>query len=206
MHGVGTAGSAVLLSGVGVSVLVSVRVKACATLKLSCIWWARQVLSAYIRLSYQSLRGEANITLGRTMFSFARYCQWLFLTCKGFSHIGNHTQSSFIVFFYCSFTVHLIFHCSNYNLLSLTAFAELQTDIHELTQELDGAGIPFLDYRTSAMRVLFPGIEDPPVLKEMEVRVSSTHARYRLRQLGLTMRLGSGLASSKGFRLVKISY
>ncbi|KAM7401831.1 hypothetical protein PAMP_017109 [Pampus punctatissimus] len=51
------------------------------------------------------------------------------------------------------------------------AFAELQTDIHELTQELDGAGIPFLDYRTYAMRVLFPGIEDHPVLKEMEVRV-----------------------------------
>lgn len=50
-----------------------------------------------------------------------------------------------------------------------TAFAELQTDIHELTQELDGAGIPFLDYRTYAMRVLFPGIEDHPVLKEMEV-------------------------------------
>ncbi|XP_028824338.1 plexin-A1-like [Denticeps clupeoides] len=53
------------------------------------------------------------------------------------------------------------------------AFAELQTDIHELTQELDGAGIPFLDYRTYAMRVLFPGIEDHPVLKEMEVRLSA---------------------------------
>lgn len=49
------------------------------------------------------------------------------------------------------------------------AFAELQTDIHELTQDLDGSGIPFLDYRTYAMRVLFPGIEDHPVLKEMEV-------------------------------------
>ncbi|KAL0600081.1 Plexin-A4, partial [Plecturocebus cupreus] len=49
------------------------------------------------------------------------------------------------------------------------AFAELQTDIHELTNDLDGAGIPFLYYRTYAMRVLFPGIEDHPVLKEMEV-------------------------------------
>jgi len=56
------------------------------------------------------------------------------------------------------------------------AFAELQTDIHELTQELDGAGIPFLDYRTYAMRVLFPGIEDHPVLKEMEVLVSREHS------------------------------
>ncbi|XP_028307905.1 plexin-A1 isoform X2 [Gouania willdenowi] len=52
------------------------------------------------------------------------------------------------------------------------AFAELQTDIHELTQELDGAGIPFLDYRTYAMRVLFPGIEDHPVLKEMELQAN----------------------------------
>lgn len=52
------------------------------------------------------------------------------------------------------------------------AFAELQTDIHELTQELDGAGIPFLEYRTYAMRVLFPGIEDHPVLKEIEVWLS----------------------------------
>lgn len=57
----------------------------------------------------------------------------------------------------------------------LSAFAELQTDIHELTQELDGTGIPFLEYRTYAMRVLFPGIEDHPVLKEMEVRVKEVH-------------------------------
>ncbi|XP_029142723.1 plexin-A4-like, partial [Protobothrops mucrosquamatus] len=47
-------------------------------------------------------------------------------------------------------------------------FAELQTDIHELTSDLDGAGIPFLDYRTYTMRVLFPGIEDHPVLRDLE--------------------------------------
>lgn len=64
-----------------------------------------------------------------------------------------------------------------------TAFAELQTDIHELTNDLDGAGIPFLDYRTYAMRVLFPGIEDHPVLKEMEVGCWP----------GLTPHLSSGL-------------
>uniref|UniRef100_A0AAZ3R2U7 Plexin-A2 n=1 Tax=Oncorhynchus tshawytscha TaxID=74940 RepID=A0AAZ3R2U7_ONCTS len=49
------------------------------------------------------------------------------------------------------------------------AFAELQTDINELTSDLDRAGIPHLDYRTYAMRVLFPGIEDHPVLRELEV-------------------------------------
>uniref|UniRef100_A0AAZ3PR56 Plexin-A1 n=1 Tax=Oncorhynchus tshawytscha TaxID=74940 RepID=A0AAZ3PR56_ONCTS len=63
------------------------------------------------------------------------------------------------------------------------AFAELQTDIHELTQELDGAGIPFLEYRTYAMRVLFPGIEDHPVLKEMEVRANQEKALTLFGQL-----------------------
>uniref|UniRef100_A0AAZ3NQS3 Sema domain-containing protein n=1 Tax=Oncorhynchus tshawytscha TaxID=74940 RepID=A0AAZ3NQS3_ONCTS len=50
------------------------------------------------------------------------------------------------------------------------AFAELQTDINELTSDLDRAGIPHLDYRTYAMRVLFPGIEDHPVLRELETK------------------------------------
>uniref|UniRef100_A0AAY4E6K7 Plexin-A2 n=1 Tax=Denticeps clupeoides TaxID=299321 RepID=A0AAY4E6K7_9TELE len=49
------------------------------------------------------------------------------------------------------------------------AFAELQTDINELTSDLDRAGIPHLDYRTYAMRVLFPGMDDHPVLRELEV-------------------------------------
>ncbi|TNM86425.1 hypothetical protein fugu_006655 [Takifugu bimaculatus] len=63
------------------------------------------------------------------------------------------------------------------------AFAELQTDIHELTQELDGSGIPFLDYRIYAMRVLFPGIEDHPVLKEMEVQANVEKALMLFGQL-----------------------
>uniref|UniRef100_A0A8C8FCY2 Plexin-A2 n=1 Tax=Oncorhynchus tshawytscha TaxID=74940 RepID=A0A8C8FCY2_ONCTS len=49
------------------------------------------------------------------------------------------------------------------------AFAELQTDINELTSDLDRAGIPHLDYRTYTMRVLFPGFDDHPVLRELEV-------------------------------------
>jgi len=56
----------------------------------------------------------------------------------------------------------------------VSAFAELQTDIHELTSDLDGAGIPFLDYRTYTMRVLFPGIEDHPVLRDLEVSALPT--------------------------------
>lgn len=53
-----------------------------------------------------------------------------------------------------------------------SAFAELQTDINELTSDLDRAGIPYLDYRRYTMRVLFPGIEDHPVLRELEVGCS----------------------------------
>lgn len=54
--------------------------------------------------------------------------------------------------------------------LLLSAFAELQTDIQELTNDMDGVKIPFLEYRTYTMRVMFPGIEEHPVLKELDVR------------------------------------
>lgn len=63
------------------------------------------------------------------------------------------------------------------------AFAELQTDIHELTSDLDGAGIPFLDYRTYTMRVLFPGIEDHPVLRDLEVRSSTCIQAFPIKTL-----------------------
>lgn len=64
--------------------------------------------------------------------------------------------------------------------LFLPAFAELQTDINELTSDLDRAGIPYLDYRTYAMRVLFPGIDDHPVLRELEVRRESKRRQMRV--------------------------
>ena len=63
------------------------------------------------------------------------------------------------------------------------AFAELQTDIHELTSDLDGAGIPFLDYRTYTMRVLFPGIEDHPVLRDLEVRSRTRNQAFPIKAL-----------------------
>uniref|UniRef100_A0A8C4F817 Sema domain-containing protein n=1 Tax=Dicentrarchus labrax TaxID=13489 RepID=A0A8C4F817_DICLA len=58
------------------------------------------------------------------------------------------------------------------------AFAELQTDINELTSDLDRAGIPYLDYRTYAMRVLFPGIDDHPVLRELEANVEKALKQF----------------------------
>nr|XP_014434155.1 plexin-A3-like [Pelodiscus sinensis] len=46
---------------------------------------------------------------------------------------------------------------------TIWTFAELQTDINELTSNLAGVKIPFLDYRTYALRVLFP-VQLPPLL------------------------------------------
>ncbi|KAL7828196.1 hypothetical protein AOLI_G00313480 [Acnodon oligacanthus] len=75
------------------------------------------------------------------------------------------------------------------------AFAELQTDINELTSDLDGAGIPFLDYRTYTMRVLFPGIEEHPVLKDLEV------PGYRQEQVEKGLKQFGQLINNKVFLL-----
>uniref|UniRef100_A0A224XGD6 Putative plexins functional semaphorin receptor n=1 Tax=Panstrongylus lignarius TaxID=156445 RepID=A0A224XGD6_9HEMI len=45
------------------------------------------------------------------------------------------------------------------------AFAELQTEMTDLTADLTAGGIPFLDYRTYAMKILFPNTEDHVVLQ-----------------------------------------
>ncbi|XP_054746803.1 plexin-A2 isoform X1 [Anastrepha obliqua] len=45
------------------------------------------------------------------------------------------------------------------------AFAELQTEMTDLTGDLTSGGIPFLDYRTYAMKILFPNHEDHIVLQ-----------------------------------------
>lgn len=39
----------------------------------------------------------------------------------------------------------------------------------DLTSDLTSGGIPFLDYKSYAMKILFPNIEDHPVLRTQEV-------------------------------------
>uniref|UniRef100_A0A8C9VF54 Plexin A3 n=1 Tax=Scleropages formosus TaxID=113540 RepID=A0A8C9VF54_SCLFO len=63
------------------------------------------------------------------------------------------------------------------------AFAELQTDIQELTNDMDGVKIPFLEYRTYTMRVMFPGIEEHPVLKELDAPANVEKALRLFSQL-----------------------
>ncbi|XP_052280998.1 plexin-B-like isoform X2 [Dreissena polymorpha] len=59
------------------------------------------------------------------------------------------------------------------------AFAELQTDITDLTTVLEGGGIPFWDYHTYTFKVLFPGLSDhvilhPPVIEQKTGSVGFT--------------------------------
>ncbi|XP_076331027.1 plexin-A2-like isoform X2 [Tachypleus tridentatus] len=65
------------------------------------------------------------------------------------------------------------------------AFAELQTEMTDLTSDMTAGGIPFLDYRTYSMKVLFPNSEDHPVLRDMIVDpVKKAFIEKGLRQFG----------------------
>ena len=44
------------------------------------------------------------------------------------------------------------------------AFAELQTDLTDLTMELETTGIPIVPHRSYVMNVFFPGVSEHPVL------------------------------------------
>lgn len=49
------------------------------------------------------------------------------------------------------------------------AFAELQTEMTDFAGDMIAGGIPYLDYRIYCLKVLFPNIEDHPVLREMQL-------------------------------------
>lgn len=52
----------------------------------------------------------------------------------------------------------------------LTAFAELQTDMTDLTADLENSGIPTLDHTSYIMKVFFPGVSDHPILNAPKVK------------------------------------
>ncbi|CAF1436037.1 unnamed protein product, partial [Didymodactylos carnosus] len=64
------------------------------------------------------------------------------------------------------------------------AFAELQTDIGELTNDLCHSGVPFHDYRTFCMKILFPNATDEEeymMLHNVELPLN-TNRRNNVRQ------------------------
>ncbi|XP_041350001.1 plexin-A2-like isoform X2 [Gigantopelta aegis] len=81
------------------------------------------------------------------------------------------------------------------------AFAELQTDMTELTSDLYGqVSIPFWDYRTYCMNVLFPGVEHHSVIRDLQI--DPNHHKQEDVERGLS--LFFQLMSNKTFLLIFI--
>ena len=59
---------------------------------------------------------------------------------------------------------------SNFCLVFFTAFAQLQTDVTDLTSDLEGTGMPFVSHRQYAMSMFFYGLEVQPATFDQEVR------------------------------------
>ncbi|XP_001996523.2 plexin-B, partial [Drosophila grimshawi] len=59
------------------------------------------------------------------------------------------------------------------------AFAELQTDMTDLTADLESSGIPTLDHVNYIMKVFFPGVSDHPILNSPKMRAGlNQHNNY----------------------------
>lgn len=58
------------------------------------------------------------------------------------------------------------------------AFAELQTDMTDLTADLENSGIPTLDHMSYIMKVFFPGVSDHPILKAPKIRMNGPRTNY----------------------------
>ncbi|XP_066527803.1 plexin-B1 isoform X2 [Hoplias malabaricus] len=48
-------------------------------------------------------------------------------------------------------------------------FTDLMTEMMDMTSDLVGSGIPFLDYRTYAERIFFPGHRESPLRRDLDV-------------------------------------
>lgn len=58
------------------------------------------------------------------------------------------------------------------------AFAELQTDMTDLTADLESSGIPTLDHVNYIMKVFFPGVSDHPILNSTKMRDQHSKSNY----------------------------
>ncbi|XP_053684363.1 plexin-B isoform X2 [Sabethes cyaneus] len=67
---------------------------------------------------------------------------------------------------------------SNVRMECKQAFAELQTDMTDLTADLENSGIPTLDHVNYIMKVFFPGVSDHPVLNSSKFRANMTRTNY----------------------------
>lgn len=47
--------------------------------------------------------------------------------------------------------------------------SDLMTEMMDMSSDLVGSGIPFLDYRAYAERIFFPGHQDSPLRRDLDV-------------------------------------
>jgi plexin A len=76
--------------------------------------------------------------------------------------IGAHFLPTLKFYFVFSFYFML-------NPVLILAFAELQTDMSDLTSDLNVTGIPYWDYKNFTFKILFPGQNDHPSLHKLMV-------------------------------------
>ncbi|XP_034935883.1 plexin-B [Chelonus insularis] len=67
---------------------------------------------------------------------------------------------------------------SNIRMECKQAFAELQTDMTDLTADLESSGIPTLDHKNYIMKVFFPGVIDHPILSDPRSRSALSRSNY----------------------------
>ncbi|XP_014222817.2 plexin-B isoform X2 [Trichogramma pretiosum] len=67
---------------------------------------------------------------------------------------------------------------SNVRMECKQAFAELQTDMTDLTADLESSGIPTLDHKNYIMKVFFPGVIDHPILNDPRSRTNVPRTNY----------------------------
>ncbi|XP_012278173.1 plexin-B isoform X2 [Orussus abietinus] len=67
---------------------------------------------------------------------------------------------------------------SNVRMECKQAFAELQTDMTDLTADLESSGIPTLDHKNYIMKVFFPGVIDHPILNDPRARNNVSRTNY----------------------------
>ncbi|XP_047736216.1 plexin-B isoform X3 [Hyalella azteca] len=78
------------------------------------------------------------------------------------------------------------------------AFAELQTDMTDLTADLQASGVPLLGLRSYIMKVFFPGVSDHPILNEPR-NLSGGRSNYDVAMLQLEQ-----LIANKHFLVVLV--
>ncbi|XP_068214934.1 plexin-B isoform X1 [Palaemon carinicauda] len=71
------------------------------------------------------------------------------------------------------------------------AFAELQTDMTDLTADLESSGIPTLDHRSYVMKVFFPGVADHPILNDPKGRSHGARTNYDVAMLQFEQLIGN---------------